>query len=113
MTYTRIIPRDLFNDANLLKCLGKLWIELENRFPGVFVTEYVEGGFDIRQYESTGETYCDNVFLMVRGDVIKPTRPMNSRDPWPLYVTDPETFDEISVFEDDGKLTDEFKAWLS
>ncbi len=30
MTYKRVIPRDLFNEANLLKCYGALWIALDN-----------------------------------------------------------------------------------
>lgn len=29
MTYLRVIPRDLFNEAKLLKCLGKLYLEAE------------------------------------------------------------------------------------
>lgn len=27
MTYRRVIPRDLFNEADLLKCLGRLYID--------------------------------------------------------------------------------------
>jgi hypothetical protein len=30
MGYTRVIPRDLFNEANLLKCIGGLYIALEH-----------------------------------------------------------------------------------
>jgi len=29
MSYTRVIPRDLFNEANLLKCYGQIYIEVE------------------------------------------------------------------------------------
>ena len=29
MTYTRVIPRDLFNEGDLLKCYGRLWILLD------------------------------------------------------------------------------------
>lgn len=27
--YERVVPRDLFNEANLLKCIGKLVLEIE------------------------------------------------------------------------------------
>ncbi len=27
--YARVIPRDLFNEANLLKCFGNLYLRLE------------------------------------------------------------------------------------
>ena len=27
--YNRVIPRDLFNEANLLKCMGQLYLCLE------------------------------------------------------------------------------------
>ena len=31
MSYARVIPRDLFNEANLLKCLGKVALILMDR----------------------------------------------------------------------------------
>lgn len=28
-TYIRVLPRDLFNEADLLKCVARLWILLD------------------------------------------------------------------------------------
>lgn len=29
--YIRVVPRDLFNEGDLLKCYGRLWILLDER----------------------------------------------------------------------------------
>lgn len=108
MTYTRVIPRDLFNEANLLKCLGRLWIVLER----TSLPAYLEGPkpgepFRIEQDESDGSIFAANVRLRVRGMVWPLSRPINSREPWPLYgeTLDGET---VEVFTDEGELSPEF-----
>src|SRR5690348_1131275 len=117
MTYTRVIPRDLFNEANLLKCLGRLWILLdetrghvaklgeEEQMPGV--------GFDIWQDDASGQIYCSNVPFTVRGQRFDLMRPLNSRNQWPLYMIDPMgEHEEISVFTEDGWLTSDFSKFI-
>lgn len=114
MSYVRVIPRDLFNEANLLKCLGALWIKLDDRVPAdvARMTEDVEGPFLIEQDPSTGALECVNVQLALHGRPARLTRPLNSRAPWPLYLEpalDGAWFDPVAVFTDDGDLTDEFE----
>ena len=54
MTYARVCPRDLFNEASLLKCLGHLWPVCE-RIPGVgWVEPQIGEPFVIEQYECDG-----------------------------------------------------------
>lgn len=112
MTYRRVIPRDLFNEGNLLKCLGALWCKLDDRvdFRAARVTHNDEP-FDIRQREEDGSLYVENVRLVINGRLFGHRRPLNSRAPWPLYVWDEfyENAEEVAVFTDEGDLTDEFE----
>lgn len=107
MSYQRVIPRDLFNEANLLKCYGQLWLKLEVLNVPQIVLEHNDIGgweFDIRQYDEDGSTYLYNVQLWVRGEPYPLHRPLNSREPWPLYLTLRDDT-EIAVFTDEGELT--------
>lgn len=100
MSYMRVIPRDLFNEANLLKCLGRIYICLE-RLPRCNVTLESNGQeFRIDQSQCSGAIYCSNVPLL------------NARDPWPLYASLPDD-DECEVFTNDGEFTAEFLELIS
>lgn len=112
MTYRRVIPRDLFNEANLLKCLGQLWLKLERVPEATARMTHTGGPFHIRQRPADGSTHVENVRLIVRGRLYDHSRPLNSREPWPLYVWDAfyEDPPEIAVFTDEGDLSPEFKA---
>lgn len=105
--YFREIPRDLFNEANLLKCLGALYIETEN-YQHIEIS-YDHKAFNIAQDPADGSLFCVNVKLLVNGQEIKLFRPLNSRDPYPLFFYDED--DEIAeeVFTDKGKLSSAFR----
>ena len=112
MGYQRTLPRDLFNEANLLKCLGRLWMLLKEYAPPGFqiAHDWPTAGFQIHQDPSDGSIYCSNIKIgnaLTRWVV--PFRPLNSRDQWPLFIADGD--DEIEVFDSEGNLTDEFLEW--
>jgi hypothetical protein len=114
MSYNRVIPRDLFNEANLLKCYGQLYLKLEElNIPGVLL-EHSGEAFDVWQNPDDGSTTVVNIELMKGGDgdtrMIGLYRPMNSREPWPLYAM--LDYEEVAVFNDDGSLTGEFITLL-
>lgn len=111
-SYIRVIPRDLFNEASLLKCLGRLWIWLDSNrgHRARFVEEAVDR-FDVRQCEADGSLTVVNLSFTVAGHEYPLRRPLNSREPFPLYIEDREG-DEISVFTDDGDLSPDFKAFI-
>lgn len=111
MSYTRVIPRDLFNEASLLKCYGRIYINLETA--GLLDIELEHDGeaFDIRQDPSSGGLFVANVRLMVRGEECKLHRPLNSREAWPLYMTD-ANYEEIPVFAEDGSFSAEMEDFL-
>lgn len=119
MTYRRVIPRDLFNEANLLKCYGQLILKLDDvilRRPAGsgprFRLEHDSGPFEVFQDESDGSiTLWPSVEFSIDGKHIGLRRPLNSREPWPLYATNHGS-DEVAVFDDRGELTLEFKSWL-
>lgn len=122
MSYNRVIPRDLFNEANLLKCLGQLFIALENTRGHAAkmgdgdqhgaLDDYSGAPFDIDQCPATGGILVRNLPFSIGGKAYDLTRPLNSRQPWPLYCVDRETEDECAVFDDDGRLSDDFLALI-
>lgn len=114
MSYTRVLPRDLFNEANLLKCYGRLWICLENRMGrGVEMPEDVER-FEIVQRTDDGWTYIENLPLKIGPRSFRLVRPLNSRQPWPLFAEEigNDDAEPIEVFDGDGDLSEAMLALL-
>ena len=114
MTYLRVIPRDLFNEANLLKCYGQIYLNLERlNLPDVgFEHDDPWTPFDVRQDEDSGTIHIANVTLTVRGCACRLDRPLNSRQAWPLYLTT-ENEEEIAVFSEDGSFSPEMLTFLN
>lgn len=112
MSYNRVIPRDLFNEADLLKCAGRIYINLETA--GLENVELVheDNAFDIQQDENSGDTYISNVYLMINDNPCLLWRPLNSRDPWPVYLLN-EDEEQVPVFNKDGSFSQEFIDFVS
>lgn len=112
MRYQRILPRDLFNDANLLKCIGQITLLIENRKLDLQVRHrHSDKDFQIRQHDSDGSTEVRNIeFSFRNGWKVRFWRPMNARNPWPLYAHIADDEEDVQVFDDNGSLTDEFLA---
>jgi len=95
--YERVVPRDLFNEANLLKCIGKLVLEIEEgRLPWL---TYINDGkrFEIAQDDSDGNLELVNVRFYYRDRTrLHFIRPLNARSGWSLYyaTADEWVFDE-------------------
>lgn len=98
----RILPRDAFNDANLLKCVGQLTLLIEDGLIPWLRLDYDGEPFDIQQNPDSGATWVANIHIETMGGAyLYFTRPLNSRDAWPLYV---EHADEVyPVFDETGK----------
>jgi hypothetical protein len=96
VSYHRVIPRDLFNEASLLKCYGRLWILLDQL--GNQKAKLSEGSgkpFKIEQNEADG---------------VALHRPLNSRQAWPLYAV--INTEECEVFDDEGNLSHGFLEFI-
>lgn len=109
--YRRVLPRDLFNEGSLLKCYGRLWILLsETHGHNAQIVEEDVDHFDIQQNEATGGLTVTNLTFMIDGIPYRLERSLNSREAWPLMVTeragDPD-FEEVEVFDDHGNFTKE------
>ena len=106
--YIRVIPRDLFNEANLLKCLGRLVLCIESA-PRV-VVEHDGGPFEVVQNDDDGSISLFGFYVQVAGSALSLWRPLNSRHPWPLMaaVEGDHDVEPVPVFCDDGELSPEF-----
>lgn len=117
MSYTRVIPRDLFNEANLLKCYGQLYLNLEKMgLQDRLIHEAEDEYFEVYQDQDSGALTISNITLQDRGgdeDVryCHLWRPLNSRQPYPLWMRYGDE-DDIAVFNDDGSFTAEMTAFL-
>lgn len=118
MSYRRVIPRDLFNEASLLKCYGRLWILLDNLGPHAHRAVLDGGGgspFRIVQSEGDGSLTIGNLPFTIGRRPFRLFRPLNSRAAWPLYAIDDEDEDaeEVEVFTEAGDLTPGFLALIA
>ena len=110
MSYIRVIPRDLFNEANLLKCYGQLYLLTE----GLSHVELVQDDagppeFRIEQ-DIDGGLYITNVELHVNDEVVDLIRPLNSRQPHALLFMYKGMWH--SVCNTLGELSNEFKELI-
>lgn len=115
--YTRVLPRDLFNEAKLLKCLGQLCLLIHDEMIALNVRHDKRKvrGFDIQQDSSDGSIYAKNlVFYTASGVTIEFRSPINSRESYPLFaVLDRGNLDVyLQVFDDNGSITPELREWL-
>lgn len=117
MSYIRVIPRDLFNEANFLKCLGQLSLLINDGLApeGLSIQhQRPETGFEITIDAGSGDLIMSNMFLVSQnGCRAWLHRPLNSRDSWPLYIVDWDEDEEIFVFAADGSLSKEFVDWAT
>lgn len=113
--YPRVIPRDLFNEAKLLKCLGQLALLVHDGVdkgrravpPSLRIElEDERDGFVIDQYQDSGDLHCVNLAVSAGEHRFNVFTSYNSKSPYPLMFGDDE--DMGDVFNDDGTLTDEF-----
>ena len=90
-TYTRVLPRDLFNESMLLKCLGKLTMLIEDELiPGLSYEHDTDvfKGFLVDHNEADFYTYAGNLeFLTLTGRGVRAFIRINERGSWPLILT--------------------------
>lgn len=109
-SYTRTLPRDLFNEADLLKCWGRLWTSLDDMgWRNTSIAPEVADDFTIVQDGGSGAIAALGLRLLIDGVEHWVERPLNSRRPWALRITGAEgvtgDFEEIEVFDERGEFT--------
>lgn len=117
MSYKRELPRDLYNEANLLKCMARVcqWIN-DEQAPGLEFRhetydehrERETPGFEVGG-DADGETFVMNVKFTLRGKKVEFWRPLNARSAWPLkfHYCDEGDDDEVYYEDDDDAITEE------
>ncbi|MCG8226403.1 hypothetical protein [Tenacibaculum finnmarkense] len=107
MNYKRVLPRDLFNEAKLLKSVGRLCLLIhDNLAPKGLSFKFDGESFKIKQLES-GEITISNLIFSINNneDIIFKTA-CNSRSNYPLIFE--IQLDEFDVFNDDGTFDNDF-----
>jgi hypothetical protein len=94
--YMRVLPRDAFNEANLLKCIGQLTLLMHDKGVPGLQYEYDGEPFKIVMDDSDGSIFVKNIQFYLNSKPIEFKRPMNSRQHWPLIEseTGEPVFDE-------------------
>lgn len=112
-TYQRVIPRDLFNEAKLLKCMGQLALIIHDgvRWKDLRVDFHGRDRFRIEQDSGSGGLEMANVYVMLGKLEILMHTAYNSKEPYPLYAT-LWNEEEVPVFNDDGTLHADFTNWM-
>lgn len=107
--YVRVLPRDLFNEAKLLECLGLLALHIHDNVIQGLRLEFDDEPFSVDLSEA-GELYCANIKFWIGSRPISFYTPYNDKSSFPLqFCFD----DEIgAVFNDDGSYSGEFKSIL-
>lgn len=107
--YHRIIPRDFFNEAKLLKCMGVLQLRIvDDQLPPGLDIKIDESGepFEICRDEASSRLIVINYPTTInKVEVIFQTA-LNSQRPYPFYCQVGE--EEIEVFDDKGNFTEDF-----
>jgi len=121
MSYHRVIPRDLFNESKLLKCLGRLALLVNDGMAGSLQIDFDGESFDIRREDSSGGLYCHNfkAFIkrykdkvFIKNQYIGLESSLNSMDNYPLWFFTDGMNEYERVFNEDGSFTDAFKSLI-
>lgn len=101
MTYSRVLPRDAFNEAKLLKCVGKLTLMIEDGLLPAWHYHHDGDAFNIVQNESDGSISVANITFWRNKRQVHVVTPLNSKDAWPALMIDGEN--EYYLFSDAGE----------
>lgn len=106
--YTRVIPRDFFNESKLLKCMGQLSLKiLDGKLPDGVNIEIDECGepFYIG-LSNDGRLFLNNYNTTINDIYVSLSTTYNAKDAFPLICFHDDI--ETTVFDESGNFTDEF-----
>lgn len=107
--YTRVVPRDFFNEAKLLNCLGHLSLRiLDHKLPeGVDITMREDGKYFMIALMEEGSLYCTNYDTYINDKWVRFKTTYNSKRHFPFFCE--YNNEEVEVFDDiTGEFTEEF-----
>ena len=115
MSYERVIPRDLFNEAKLLKCLGRLALLIhDEELPGLRFEQLETDNLRIELNVDYSELSCPALSLLHGEIELELFTPYNSRENFPLYfrVANEDEIHEGRVFDNKGSVSADLANWL-
>lgn len=107
-THCRVIPRDFFNEAKLLKCFGQLALKIADcNLPDGLIIEIEESGdpFNVVLMDEGSLTISNYRTLVNRFPVIFKTT-YNSKSAYPFFCE--LDYCDYEVFDNIGEFTEEF-----
>lgn len=117
MTYTRVFPRDFFNEAKLLKCIGRLFLLkldgfMEEEPLNKIVIRCDSNGFIIGQEQSAGGLFILNMYSAINNEKVIFCTKYNSKEKYPLELMT-LNYKYIAVFNEEGNFTTELIEYLN
>lgn len=124
MTHFRVIPRDLFNEAKLLKSLGQLCLKIHEGQADPLTVDHEdpEAGFTVELSPTHGTLFVRDLWFYCNGLPVEFYTDYNDRDPYPLWAeftfgsADPANpipenqRGPFQVFDDSGEFSEGFRA---
>lgn len=108
MSHYRVIPRDFFNEAKLLKCLGRLELYINHDGPNTLglKSDFDNEPFKIVQDPMTGNLSVENYKVFLDGEEIYLFTNYNSKDTYPLIGL--YKGEEYYIFSEQGEFMPNF-----
>lgn len=106
--YTRVIPRDLFNESKLLKCIGRLILLIHDNvnLPSPMSFHHDDEPFNIGLLDD-GTLTITNINIWIKKKQFLFKTIYNSKSNYPLYVQD-NNYTDYRVFDENGNFENEF-----
>ena len=114
-TYRRKIPRDFFNEAKLLKCMGLLSVKvLDNKIPeGIDIEVNGDGDrFNIELNETYYGLQVTNYTVSINEEDYVSYTAYNSKDNFPLMIVDEDDY-EFRAFDEQGNFSEDFIEYFT
>lgn len=110
LNYTRVIPRDFFNEAKLLKCMGLLSLKILDRMlPDGIEIEVEENGAPFQiNLSDAGDLIVTNYKIIINGDDGIFYTIYNSKENYPFFCYCANDNNDVRVFNEAGVFTEEF-----
>ena len=110
--YARVAPRDLFNEAKLLTCLGRLALLIHDGFgPETLTFDDSGNPYRVGLHEAGYLTATQGLRFRRNGRKVWLGNPYNSRAKWPMVIH--LNAEDTEVFDETGELSADFLALFS
>src|SRR6266700_7094188 len=103
--YIRVILRDLFNEAKLLKCIGRLTLLIHDGNTNGITVEHDDNPFKIGLLDD-GYLSIKNITFELNGKILLFKSLYNSKNNYPLVLE--YNYCEYTIFDETGNYTTEF-----